>query len=218
MIRVFNYKIIPRTFVFLICVTFHCGHCLAETANAESITVTIPEETIHHIIGDLLPYEIPMGENFSGALWVQTIDRLKIGTNHVVFLMTVLGKDVAFSTKIGKRILHLKFGEANVSSICEASFQYDKKKKILLITPQVKEFIGEDQAGHAGEALMLLLKGLSNIEYAVDLREIDPIKTELQNKILTIDFDIFDIYSENNRVFVKIIPSITTDVKTMPNK
>ncbi len=212
------HKVIPCAFIFLVCVALHSTQAFAETANSQPITITVPEETIRHIIGDLLPYEIPMGENFSGALWVQTIDRLKIGTNHVVFLMTVLGKEVAFSTKIGKHDLHVKFGEAHVSCICEASFQYDKGKKIFTITPQIKEFIDADQAGQAGEVLILLLKGLSNIEYDFDLGKIDPLRTELQEKILTIHFDIFDIYTENNQVFVKIIPSVAKDEKTESNK
>ncbi|MBN1847354.1 MAG: hypothetical protein JW932_02085 [Deltaproteobacteria bacterium] len=218
MIRFFMHKMIPCAFVILFCLTVYNTLSFAETANDQPITITVPEETIRHFIKNLLPYEITMGENFTGALWVQTIDRLDIGTNHVVFFMKVLGKDIEFSTKIGKRILSLKFGEADVSCICEASLRYDKEKKTLFITPQVKEFVGAAQAGQAGEALKLLLKSLSNIEYAIDLHEIDPIQSELQNKLVAIHFDIFDIYSKNNELFVMIIPRVATDLKTKPDK
>lgn len=218
MIRFFSHKIVLSVFVLLLCISLRCEHSSAETANSPPITITVPEKTIHNSIMDLLPYEIPMGENFSGTLWVQTIDRLKIGTNHVVFFMKVLGKDIAFSTTVGKRIINLKFGQANISSVCEAAFRYDKVKKILYITPQIKEFIDADQAGQAGEALMLLLKGLSNIEYAIDLGRIDPIEKKLQDKILTIHFEIFDIYSEDNQVFVKLVPFVGTHVAATPNK
>ena len=221
MIRFFKTKISSYGFVCLCITTLVLSHAYAETDSPDlnrAITVAVPVETVRHNIGNLLPFEIHMGKSFSGALWVQTIDKLKIGTNRVTFFMKVLGKDIEFSTKIGSQVLNLKFGEANVSSNCEAAFRYDKEKKILFITPQIKEFIGADQSGQAGEVLMPLLEGLSNIEYAVDLRKIDPLKTELQNKILTVNFDIVDIYSGNNQFFVKIIPSMATTLKKKSNK
>ena len=89
------------------------SYAYAETDPSKAITVAVPAETIRHIMRDLLPFEIPMGENFSGVLWVQTIDKLKIGTNRVSFFMKVLGKNIEFSTKIGSQRLNLKFGEAN---------------------------------------------------------------------------------------------------------
>jgi hypothetical protein len=185
----------------------------AETESPKPISVTIPAEAIHHAMGGLLPFEIPMGPNFSGALWVQTIEKLEIGKNGVTFFTRVLGKDIEFSTKIGSQVLNLKFGKANVSSNCEASFRYDREKKLLYITPRVQEFIDAEKSGQAGEVLMPLLEGLSNIEYAVDLKKIDPLRGELQNKILLVHFDIVDIYSDNNQFHVKILPSTETRLK-----
>jgi hypothetical protein len=190
------------------------GYTEADSSDPNrAMTVSVPVETVRHNIGNLLPFEIPMGKSFSGALWIQTIDKLIIGNNRVTFFMKVLGKDIEFSTKIGSQVIHLEFGEANVSSNCAASFRYDKEKKVLFITPQIIEFIGADQSGQAGEVLMPLLEGLSNIEYAVDLQKIDPVKTELQNKIITVNFDVVDIYSETSQLFIKIIPSAETAAK-----
>jgi hypothetical protein len=185
----------------------------ADAKSPKPITVTIPVEAVNHMMEGVLPFEIPMGQNFSGALWIQTIEKLKIGKNSVTFFMRVLGKDIEFSTKIGSQVLNLKFGEANVSSNSEASFRYDKEKKLLFIIPRINEFIGAEKAGEAGEVLMPLLEGLSNIEYAVDLKKIEPLKGELQNEILLVYFDIVDIYSENNQFYVKIIPSTETTPK-----
>ena len=186
----------------------------AESDEPKPIKIAVPAETISSLIEDLLPYQIPMVKGFSGSLWVQKVESLKFGTNKAMFFAKIMGKDLEFSTKIGKQLINLKFGEANVSSNCEASFRYDKERKSLLITPQVKEFVDTDRSGQAGEILMPLLKGLSGIEYSVKLQSIDPIITTYENKIMTINLDISDVYSENNILFIHIIPS----VEMKPNK
>ena len=67
-----------------------------------------------------------------------------------------------------------------------------------------------NESAQATEVLVPLLKGLSGIEYPVEIQKLEPIKTKLQNKTLKIQFDIANIYSENNKLFVEIIPSVET--------
>jgi hypothetical protein len=193
-----------------VCLFFFFSFSFAQTDGTKPLTMVIPEESINLVAANLLPYAIPMGNNFSGALWVQAIDNIKIGKNKINFFLKILGKDIEFSTKIGNQPINLQLGEANVSGNCEASFRYDKEKKLLFITPRIRDMGSGKSSAQATEVLMPLIEGLSGIEYPVEIQKLEPIKTELQNKALKIHFDISNIYSENNKLFVEIIPSVET--------
>jgi hypothetical protein len=206
-----NYKIHPvLILLFAVFLLFFCFVSFAQSGDTKPLTIVIPEESVNLFAGDLLPYEIPMGKNFSGALWVQAVDNIKIGNNKIAFFLTILGKDIEFSTKIGDQSINLQLGEANVSGNCEASFRYDNKKKLLFITPQIRNMGGGNKKAQATEVLVPLLQGLSGMEYPVEIQRFEPIKTKLQNKTLKIQFDISNIYSNNDRLFVEIIPSVET--------
>jgi len=200
-----RFKKIAAPIVFVV---FFPAFSFAQTNQPNPVSIVVPEETIAASIGNLLPYEVPMGKLFSGALWVQSIDNVKIGNNSVTFSVKIQGKDIEFSTKIGDQELRLTFGEANVFSNVEASFRYDKEKKVLFIKPQIREFVDKDKSGQAGEVLMPLLEGLSGIEYPVELDRLDPVKTRLHNVMLQIKFDILDINSKDGKLFVEIIPAV----------
>ena len=61
--------------------------------------------------------------------------------------------------------------------------------------------------------LNALFEGLSNIEYPIEINKLEPVTTEFDNKKLTIELDISNIFSENDKLFIEIKPAAKFDGK-----
>jgi hypothetical protein len=123
------------------------------------------------------------------------------------------------TAKIGKQVSSLSFGNVNLLNDWVSSFRFDADRKVLYIKPHLKNQVVTKKASQKEILINTLFKVLSDIEYSIDLREINPITTEFLGKFLTINFEISNIYAVNNKLTVKFrpIPHIS-DKKKIPEE
>ena len=94
--------------------------------------------------------------------------------------------------------------------------RFDKSQKTLYIKPHVEGPQNKDDFSQGDILVDTLFNALSDIEYPIDLNRIKPITTELYHTELTINTDISDVYTDNNKLFIEIIP--TAQKKLMKRK
>ena len=179
----------------------------AEINNVNEMTVVVPAESIATFIQPLLPYDIDIGESFSGSFWVKSIENIKITQNRVSFSAHIYGKDIGYSAKIGKQTANFKVGNVNLRHHWQASLRYDKSKKKLYLKPHVESPQDKESFSQGDILIDTLLTALSDIEYPIDVTRIKPITTNLYNTELTINMNISDVYAENNMLIIEIIPT-----------
>ena len=179
----------------------------AQVNNIKELTVVVPAESIAQFIQPLLPYSINIGKNFSGSFWVKSIENIKIAKDKVSFSAHIYGKDIGYSAKIGKQTASFKVGNVNLRNHWEASLRYDKSKKMLYIKPHVEGPQNMQDFSQGDILIDTLFNALSDIEYPIDVNRIQPIAAELYDTELTINTDISDIYADNNKLFIEIIPT-----------
>ena len=89
----------------------------------------------------------------------------------------------------------------------DAALRYDKMKKRLFIKPHVEAPANQKDLGQGDILVNVLLMALSDIEYPIDINNLRPITTSFNDKIITIITDIYDIYTEKDKLFIEIIPN-----------
>jgi hypothetical protein len=179
----------------------------AQSKNIKELTVVVPEESITKFIKPLLPYSIDIGRNFSGSFWVKSIENIKITKDRITFSTHIYGKDIGYSQKIGKQTASFKVGDVNLRNHWEASLRFDKSKKKLYIKPHIEGPKNKKDFSQGDILLNTLFNALSDIEYPIDVNKLEPITTELYDTVLTINMDISDVYTDNNKLFIEIIPT-----------
>jgi hypothetical protein len=184
-----------------------CSPASGQVKNIKELTVVVPAESIAKFIQPLLPYSIDIGKNFSGSFWVKSIENIKIAKDRVSFSAHIYGKDIEYSAKIGKQTASFKVGNVNLRNHWEASFRYDKSKKKLYIKPHIEGPQNKKNFSQGDILIDTLFNALGDIEYPIDVNRIQPIVTDLYDTELTINADISDIYADNNKLFIEIIPT-----------
>lgn len=179
----------------------------AQVKNIKELTVVVPAESIAKFIQPLLPYSIDLGKNFSGLFWVKSIENIKITKDRISFSAHIYGQDIGYSAKIGKQTASFKVGNVNLRNHWEASLRFDKSQKKLYIKPHVEGPQNKTDFSQGDIIIDTLFNALSDMEYPIDANRIKPITTELYNTELTINTDIADVYADNNKLFIEIIPT-----------
>lgn len=183
----------------------------ADVKNIDEVTVVVPEDSIAQFIKPLLPYRIDFGENFSGSFWIKSIENIKIKNDRIFFSTHIYGKDIKYSAKISNQKVSLLLGSVNLQNNWEASLKYDKNNKKLLIKPHVEDPGNKKDLSQGDILVNALLIALSDIEYPIDVSNLKPITSDLNNQVLTINMVISDVYAENSKLFLKIIPTARID-------
>jgi len=178
----------------------------AQKDDVEDMLIVLPAQRIAKFVTELLPFEINMGKNFAGSLWIQSIKNFKIGKNKISFSSHVCGKGIVYHAKIGKQVSSIAFGNVNLLNDWVSSFRFDADRKVLYIKPHLINQVATKKASQKEILMNTLFKVLSDIEYSIDLEEIDPITTEFMGQFLTINFEISNLYSANNKLTVKFRP------------
>ena len=179
----------------------------AQVKNIKELTVVVPAESIAKFIQPLLPYSINIGKNFSGSFWIKSIENIKIVKGRVSFSAHIYGKDIEYSAKIGKQTASFKVGNVNLRNHWEASFRYDRSKKKLYVKPHIEGPQNKQDFSQGDILIDTLFNALGDMEYPIDVNRIKPIATQLYNTELTINTDISDVYADNNKLFIEIIPT-----------
>ena len=120
--RVLNMKRIHSILFCLVFVLLFSFNAFAKRDNAEDISIILPTESIAKFVTRLLPYEINMGQNFSGSLFIKSIENFKINENKISFSLHIYGKDITYSAKMGEQKASIVIGNANLLNNWESSF------------------------------------------------------------------------------------------------
>ncbi|UCD82465.1 MAG: hypothetical protein JSW26_13880 [Desulfobacterales bacterium] len=203
--------------VFALAVLFLIVSSAAAQVDAlREMTMVVPAESLTKVIKPLLPYPIDLGKNFLGSFFVQSIENIRINNGKILFSSLISGKDVKFTTKIGKQIVSLVVGDVNLPSRWEVSFRYDKSQKTLFIKPDLVDSKDEKEFSQGDALLNTLLTALSGIEYPVELNNLKPVTSEFLHQSLTLNTDIADVYGADNKLFIELIPRVQIDSTQQP--
>ncbi len=82
-----------------------------------------------------------------------------------------------------------------------------KAQKKLYVKPHVEGPQNKEDLSQGDILIDTLFNALSDIEYPIDVNRIKPITTELYNMQLVINTDISDVYTDDNKLFIEIIPT-----------
>ena len=180
----------------------------AQTVLSDEISVTIPNTVITTMIKAALPLNIKKGRYFKGALWIQTIDHLKIGSDKVEFDMNIKGKNIKFETQLGNKPLLIDIGNINAAFRCNASLRYDAARRLLYITPHILQISNQNKANKMVANLLQLLSLGNGVKYPIAIQKFAPFITKIGNDQFNIDMNITKIYTENNKVFINGQPKL----------
>jgi len=167
------------------------------------MTIVIPEELMTEFINDTLPIKIERKTSFSGVIWIESIDRLKLGNDKISFSIDMHGENIGYKRKIGKRPMELEFGDVRLSFKCEASIRYDRERNVLFVRPEVIQENTDEQV------LVPLLSALiEGREFPIEIQQLESIVTKIGDKSLTIDMDISNIFTLDSILFIGIRPKV----------
>lgn len=178
----------------------------AQKDNAEHISIILPTESIAEFVTRLLPYEINLGENISGSLFIKSINNIKIEDNKISFSLSIQGKDITYSVKMGQQTASIEIGSVDLLNDWECSIRFDVDKKVLYIKPHLKKPVDTNKENYNEILINSIFIVFSDIEYPVDLQELDPITAEILDKLLTVNFEILNIYAADNKMTIEFRP------------
>jgi len=189
--------------VVAMCMWLFSAYSYAASDKDREITFVIPERVLQEFINEVLPVELTAHEKVSGALWIRSIEDLRLGLDKVCFTATIHGENIAYKGNIGGLPANLRFGALDSTLHCEATIRYDGEKRLLYIRPKVVE------EGKKGDILRLLLMSIvSEGEYPVEIQKLKPLEARVSDKTVEIDMDISNIYTANDRLFIAVRPNI----------
>ena len=204
-------KVINRCAFASIILLLLVSSSTAQVDSLKEMTVVVPAESIARAIKPMLPYKIDFGKNFIGSLFIESIENIKIEKGKILFSSLISGKDIKYATKIGKQTINFVVGEVNLPSRWEVSFKYDKTNKKLLLKPYLQDSKNEKEFSQGDALLNTLLTAFSGIEYPIELNDLEPVKSEFYNQLLTVNTDVSDVYAANDKLFIELIPTVEID-------
>jgi hypothetical protein len=105
-------------------------------------------------------------------------------------------------------------GEVNLPSNWEVSFNYDKSNQKLLVFPSLQGSKDEKDFSQGDALLNALLTALGDLEYPVDLGNLNSIKSKFYNQLLTLNVAVANIYAADDKLFVELVPAVQIDSLT----
>lgn len=196
-------RIITTILVSLLCLCLFILHSSATPDGKNEISVVIPAEVLMRFVNDALPVAITKERNFSGVLWVQSIERLRLEINTVSCSVHIRGEDITYTGKIGDLPASVSLGTIDASLNCEASIRYDEEKQILYVKPTIT---GEADRGEVLWSLLVALIG--EREYPIEIQKLRPMIAWFGKSSVKIGMDISSICTADNRLFIGIRPRV----------
>jgi len=190
-------------FVSIFCGTLFLPHSSIGELKKEEMTIAIPEELMTEFINDTLPVKITRKKSFSGVIWIESVERLKLGNDKISFSMKMHGENIVYNKKIGKRPVELNFGDVRLSFECEGSIRYDKGRNVLYVRPEIIQEKTEEQV-----LVPLLAALIEGREFPIEIQKLEPIITKIGDKSLTINMDISSIFTLDGILFIGIRPKV----------
>ena len=179
----------------------------AQKNNDENILIVLSGQSLEKFVTGLLPYEIKKIKNFSGTIWIESIKNIKIEKDKISLSSHIYGKDIIYNVEIGSYTSSVKLGNIDLLNEWEIYFRFDAENKIFYITPHLKNQDTTQNTKYKENIINTLFQVLSNVEYPIDLNEINPIEAEFSGNLLTVKFEVSDIYAANNKLTVLLRPA-----------
>ncbi|MDM8553695.1 hypothetical protein QUF75_03060 [Desulfococcaceae bacterium HSG7] len=204
--------------VVLVCLlmVFNISASHAKNVPSNDISITVPLNVIANVIKATLPLNIEKGQYLKGALWVHTIDHIKIGSDKVTFNMNIRGKNIKFETQLGNQPLLMDIGNIDAAFNCNATLRYDASKRLLYITPHILQTQDAKKSDQKAANLLQLLSLANGVEYPIEINKIQPLVTQISDAQLNIDMDITNIHTEKDKILISIRPKVKK-VKSQPS-
>ena len=206
-------KTYPIIFISIFCLTLLIPLTSTGELKKEEMTIAIPEQLMAEFINDTLPVKITRKKSFSGVIWIESVDRLKLGNDKISFSMKMHGENIGYHKKIGKRPVELNFGDVRLSFECEAAIRYDKGRNVLYVKPEIIQERAEEQA-----LVPLLAALIEGREFPIEIQKLEPIITKIGDKSLIIDMDISSIFILDSILFIGIRPKVKENKPVSENK
>ncbi|MCK9175684.1 MAG: hypothetical protein M0O96_10465 [Desulforhopalus sp.] len=192
------------TLLAVLCCPLLSGSAFAAT-RAQPITVTLPESLLKEAIASVVPIQIdPHVHGMRGEIEVKNISNLQISKGHLACRMQLEGRNLGVSTKVGDHKINLNIGSVSVDVNTDSALRFDAQKQILYIRPIVKST--SDKQGEA-DSLIAMFNGN---ELPIALQELEPLVSQAGDKMLIINGRITDIVAEQDRLVLKLLPTIST--------
>lgn len=215
-----NMKKIIKSLLIPALVILFISNTFAQKDTSENILFVIPAQSLAAFSARLFPYKINMGKNFTGALWIKSIKNFKIEADKISFSVQIYGKDISYTAKAGNASPKIALGSIHLFNEWESVFRFDKDKKILYLKPHLKNKPADKKTNQKEMMFNALLSFFSDIEYPIDLQKTSPITAEVLGNVLTVRFDISDIYAADNKLMLKLkpVPQKKTSPKPFADK
>jgi hypothetical protein len=201
-------KVLNRSVFVAVILLLLVSSSTAQVDSLKEMTVVIPAQSLARAIKPMLPYKMDFGKNFIGSLYIKSIENIQIKKGKIVFSSLITGKDIKYAAKIGNQTVNFVVGEVNLPSRWEVSFKYDKSNRRLLVFPSLQGSKDENDFSQGDALLNALLTALGSLEYPFDLSNLNPVKSEFYNQLLTLNVAIADIYAADDKLFVELIPAV----------
>ena len=169
----------------------------------EEITIAFPAEVMAKVINDALPIGIANEKTFSGMIWIESIDGLKLGDDKVSFSIKIRGENLGYKGNIRETPLVLNFGDVKLAFDCDASIRYDPVKNILFVKPEINDEKPD------GQIFVPLLAALTRgREFPVEIQKLEPFIAKFGNNLITINMDISNIHTLKNILLIGMTPTV----------
>ena len=176
-------------------------------ATPDIVTLTLPATMIKESVQSVLPLPIiPEGGHLQGRLVLDSISKLEMRDNGALVQGTVLGSNLALTTKVGNQSLNMKIGELTLPLTCDFTFRFDPGKKILYVTPRLQEPAPTRNAN--ADAVLPLLALLGNKEYPVSLDSLKTFTTKVGGQDISVAMEPVDIRIAAQQMVVKLRPRL----------
>lgn len=192
--------------IFLVCLSVMFARAALGMADADFVTVTLPEKVIRQSIKNTLPLPLNPG-HLEGSLVLETIDRFELENNKAVVHGLIRGKNLVLTTRIGEQDLKLKLGELRLPVTCDFTFRFDPRDKNLYITPHLTDPLTGAPPEQANKVLPLLAM-LNDREYPVSLASMQSFQTRIGQRLLAVEMEPVDIRVSQNELVMKMVPRV----------
>jgi len=183
--------------------------CSLQAIAAEPITLSVPQSVIQQSVSAILPQQVEAKKEFiGGEITIAKLTNLEIGDNSLKGQVSLAGKNIDITTKIGSHKIKVKVGLVELDLAVRGTIRYESDIQTLFFKP----LIDNVAVGNAGgnEELGQALAGLfHNREIPITIQQIEPLITESGAKTITINTRIIDISAKPGKIEILLQPEIT---------
>lgn len=188
------------SFCFFVFLLLFCSPG-AQAANRD-IVLSMPAETVHAAVKNILPLTIPtQGNTVQGQLILESLDHLSI-RNKVISVQGVLGgRNMSINATVADRPIRVQLGELRLPVRCDLHTRFDRQTGRFYITPR---FVERGDAQDAG--LGSLLDGLAGREYPIELDALKKLDFEIGTRVVSFALRPTDISAQDNALVFSLQP------------